>query len=276
MFFISTGASASGFQSCLNQFYAGSTPDYLNEKVTRNSVPLCFQGFATLYSGVSRTPIWSAEHLTRQRLIDAEAVGREDNFHEESRLPESMRAKLSDYRSSGYDRGHLAPSADMASRAQQYDSFSLANIAPQSPQNNRYVWRNIETVTRYLTKQYGETYVITGVTFSGKKISQLHQRVLIPTHFFKAVYIPATGEAGVYYAPNDETGRIEVISIDELALRTGIDVMPALSPIAKAQVKELPLQVSDIRDDTQDIPEQNEWWLQLIIELVKWIVNEFF
>ena len=153
-------AQANDFQDCPQNFYAGTAPTYLNQKLTQNVVALCFDGFATLYSGVTRTPMWSAEHLTRQRLEDAEKISRDDSFHEESRLPESMRAKLSDYKRSGYDRGHIAPNADMASVSQQYDSFSLANIAPQSPKNNRYVWRNLESVTRYLTKQYGETYVV--------------------------------------------------------------------------------------------------------------------
>ncbi|WP_420229746.1 DNA/RNA non-specific endonuclease [Psychrobacter sp. ER1] len=128
-------------------------------------------GFAVMYSGVSRTPLWSAEHLDRTRLQQAKQIDREDSFHEESKLPKSARASLSDYSGSGYDRGHLAPNANMANRSQQYDSFSLANIAPQSPRNNRYIWRNIESATRYLTQQYGEVYTITGVAFTNKKPS---------------------------------------------------------------------------------------------------------
>ena len=270
-------AQAHEFQDCSQNFYAATPPSYLNDKLTHDTVALCFNGFATLYSGVSRTPMWSAEHLTRQRLADAERIPREDSFHEESRLPQSMRAQLSDYRGSGYDRGHLAPNADMASVAQQYDSFSLANIAPQSPKNNRYVWRNLESVTRYLTKQYGETYVITGVAFEGKKIAQLNQNVFVPTHFFKAVYIPATGEAGVYYAPNDESERVEVISLNELALRTGIDAMPAISPVAQAEAKHLPHQVSDITMDEQDNGTTDEpWWMQLVVEILRWLIATLF
>ncbi|WP_350556423.1 DNA/RNA non-specific endonuclease, partial [Pseudoalteromonas sp. CAL107-MNA-CIBAN-0098] len=80
---------------------------------------LCMDGFATMYSGVSRTPLWSAEHLTRKRLNQAKEIDREDSFHEESRLPKSARASLSDYSGSGYDRGHIAPNANMATRSQQ-------------------------------------------------------------------------------------------------------------------------------------------------------------
>jgi len=209
-----TSAHADDFTQCSESFYGGVYPEFINTKLSNKTQALCMDGFAVMYSGVSRTPLWSAEYLDRKRLQQAKEIDREDSFHEESRLPKSMRAKLSDYSGSGYDRGHLAPNGNMANRSQQYDSFSLANIAPQSPRNNRYIWRNIESATRYLTQQYGEVYTITGVSFTSKKTKQLADRVLVPSHFFKAVYIPASNQAGVYYAPNDESERIEVISLD--------------------------------------------------------------
>lgn len=230
-------------------------------------------GFAVMYSGVSRTPLWSAEHLNRKRLQQAKQIDREDSFHEESRLPQSMRAKLSDYSSSGYDRGHLAPNGDMANRSQQYDSFSLANIAPQSPRNNRYIWRNIESATRYLTQQYGEVYTITGVAFTDKKAKQLAGRVLVPSHFFKAVYIPASNQAGVYYAPNDESERIEIISIDELTAKIGIDVLPVLDAKTKAQALNLPLKAGEALDvPATDVEEPT--WMLFVVAIFEWVMAQ--
>jgi endonuclease G, mitochondrial len=275
MFSISVWAT--DFKDCGQNFYQAQAPDYLDQKILNKSVPLCFNGFATLYSGLSRTPLWSAEHLTRERLYQAENLPREDSFHSESRLPSAMRAQLSDYKGSGYDRGHLAPNGDMANLNQQYDSFSLANIIPQTPENNRYLWRNIESVTRYLTKKHGEAYVITGVVFSGKKLTQLNNRVLIPTHLFKAVYIPATGEAGVYYAPNDDTQRVEIISVDELALRSNIDVFPNISATTKSTAMPLPVKVGDISDrekQTQESRDEPLWYL-ILIEILRWFVDNF-
>jgi len=271
-------AWANDFRDCGQNFYKATAPDYLEQKLLNNSVPLCFNGFATLYSGVSKTPLWSAEHLTRDRLSQAENIPREDSFHPESRLPSSMRAQLSDYKGSGYDRGHLAPNGDMANVKQQYDSFSLANIIPQSPENNRYLWRNIESVTRYLTKKHGEVYVVTGVVFKGRKISQLNNRVLIPTHVFKAVYVPSTGQAGVYYAPNDDSERVEIISIDELALRSGIDAFPSIAPNAKSETMPLPVKVGDIADRAdQPTDKQSEkpLWYLILIEILRWLADNF-
>ena len=268
-----SSAYADEFTQCSQSFYGGVYPEFSNTKLSNNTQALCMDGFAVMYSGVSRTPLWSAEYLTRKRLQQAKEIDREDSFHEESQLPQSMRAQLSDYSGSGYDRGHLAPNGDMANRSQQYDSFSLANIAPQSPRNNRYIWRNIESATRYLTQQYGEVYTVTGVAFTDKKAKQLAGRVLVPSHFFKAVYIPASNQAGVYYAPNDESERIEIISIDELTAKIGIDVLPVLDAKTKAQALDLPLKAGE----AVDVPEtkvEEPTWILFVVAIFEWVMTQ--
>lgn len=271
-------AQAASFQGCLNDFYAKTAPVFVNNQLEKNTQPMCFNGFAVMYSGVSKTPLWSAEYLTRTRIEQAEQLSRNDNFHEEGGLPKSMRARLQDYSKSGYDRGHLSPNGDMATENQQYDSFSLANIAPQSPRNNRYVWRNIESATRQLAKKYGEVYVVTGVTFTQKKITRLNNRVFVPSHFFKAVYIPAIAQAGVYYAPNDESDRVEVISIDDLALRSGIDVMPAISASAKSQAFDLPTtaQQVDMTNGHSSSKDDHSSWLAALLSAIMQILVALF
>lgn len=276
VFTVSIGISAAhaeDLSQCSQSFYGGVYPEFTNPKLSNNTQVLCMDGFAVMYSGVSRTPLWSAEYLDRKRLQQAKEIDREDSFHEESRLPKSMRAKLSDYSGSGYDRGHLAPNGNMANRSQQYDSFSLANIAPQSPRNNRYIWRNIESATRYLTQQYGEVYTITGVAFTSKKTKQLADRVLVPSHFFKAVYIPASNQAGVYYAPNDESERIEVISLDALTAKIGIDVLPVLDAQTKAQAFDLPLKAGD-SSDLPETPQEEPVWMLFVLAIIDWLVAQ--
>ncbi|MBB3107548.1 endonuclease G [Psychrobacter luti] len=268
-----SSAQADDLSQCSQSFYGGVYPEFTNSKLSNNTQALCMDGFAVMYSGVSRTPLWSAEYLDRKRLQQAKEIDREDSFHEESRLPKSMRAKLSDYSGSGYDRGHLAPNGNMANRSQQYDSFSLANIAPQSPRNNRYIWRNIESATRYLTQQYGEVYTITGVAFTSKKTKQLADNVLVPSHFFKAVYIPASNQAGVYYAPNDESERIDVISLDELTAKIGIDVLPVLDAQAKAQAFDLPLKAGD-SSDLPETPQEEPVWMLFVLAIIDWLMAQ--
>ena len=214
-------------QQCASEFLDKPQPT-MTAKLSQKTYPLCFNGFAVMYSGVTKTPIWVAEHLTRQRITAAKTLVREDNFHEETRLPTEVRSLLSDYTNTGFDRGHLAPNADMATTDSQFDSFSLANIAPQTPDNNRKTWVKIETQTRNLTNQYGSAYVVTGVAFLTPEVKRLKNRVLVPSHFFKAVYLPSQHQAIAFLSPNDDSGTVEKISLSTLKKRTGVNAFPSL------------------------------------------------
>ena len=90
---------------CLSQFYREQPPFLQKESLNKNSYALCFNGFNVMYSGMSKTPLWSAEHLSPARL--SQKIKREDSFHEETRVSAPHRAVLADYRGSGYDRGHM-------------------------------------------------------------------------------------------------------------------------------------------------------------------------
>lgn len=198
--------------------------------------PLCFNGFNVMYSGVSKTPLWVAS-LTPQRL--SHKIPREDNFHEETRLKTEYRATLADYKASGYDRGHMAPNADMPNKDAQFDSFSLANMVPQTPKNNQRVWRELEEATRAIvTKQKQDVYIVTGPVYSAKKLKTIGNGVIVPTATYKAIYIPKTGAAGVYYADNtlkNTAPKVQVISICALEDLTGINIFPQLTEDQEAQ-----------------------------------------
>lgn len=226
--------------NCQQSYFEQTLPKISNEKYASDTLPLCFNGFAVMYSGLSRTALWSAENLTRDRVEQASNLERVNNFHPEARLPNSIKAELADYSHSAYDRGHLSPNGDMATPEQQYDSFSLANIVPQNAQNNRYLWKDIESHTRYLTIKYGQVYVVTGVAFLGQNVKQLNQRILIPTHLYKAIYVPKLQQAGVYFSPNDDSQRVEVISLTELNQRVGINAFPNVSDAIKNKAMPLP------------------------------------
>lgn len=223
------------FFDCKTQFLEANQPN-LSEKLAKNIYPLCFDGFAVMYSGVSKTPVWVAEYLTKERLESAKQLERDDSFHAEERLPKQVRSELADYKRSGYDRGHLAPNGDMPTKTAQYDSFSLANIAPQTRKHNSPTWSKVEHDTRGITYKYGSTYVITGVTFLGNNIKMINNSVLIPTHFFKAVYVPSLKQAKVYFSPNNENNQVDIISLNELQQKTGIDAFPQLSNEIKANI----------------------------------------
>jgi endonuclease G len=219
----------------------GARPQILNDTLKQKSDVLCYEEFLLFHSGLTKTPLWTAQHLTLEGVIAAEAVDREDVFHVEARIAQENRAELDDYRRSGFDRGHMAPAADMASVKAQDQSFSLANMVPQTPELNRGLWSKVEGTTRGLARQYGEIYVVTGPAFIGKSLKRLNGRVIVPSHVYKAVYVPGAQQAGVWWAVNSGKGdEYEVISLAELSRRTGIDVFPALSASVKENAARLP------------------------------------
>lgn len=166
--------------------------------------------------------------------------GRSNRFHAEARLPPSERAELSDYQRSGFDRGHMAPSGDMPTRAADEESFSLANIVPQARRLNQGTWSKLEGMVRNMALESGEVHVVTGPMFEGQTIRSLKGRVLIPTSTWKAVHVRGRG-AAAYIATNDNKPRWQLVSIAELTRRSGIDPFPTLATATKAKAAALPL-----------------------------------
>jgi endonuclease G len=226
--------------ACPGHFFHGEPPALANPKLARDTRERCFSAFAVLHSGVTRTPLWSAEHLTADGIRAAEALPRKNSFHAEPSLPPDRRAELADYERSGYDRGHMAPDGDMPDAAAERESFSLANMVPQAPELNRGLWEGIEEAVRGLAVQDGEAYVVTGPIFAGEKLQALNGRVLVPTEVWKAVYVPKEGWAGVYLTENTNDSGWQAISLNDLEKRAGVDAFPSLAGAVKDKVGKLP------------------------------------
>lgn len=232
--------------ACLEQFYRDVPPLLTKESLKKDSYALCFNDFNVMYSGISKTPLWSAEYLTPDRL--SIKIKREDSFHEETRVPLAHRALLADYRGSGYDRGHMAPNGDMNNTAAQHDSFSLANMVPQSPKNNQEVWRKLEEAVRSIvTKQHKDAYVVTGPIFEAKRLKTIGSGVIVPTAVYKAVYLPKQGIIGAYYAPNNDSLQVKVVSICYLEEKLGINLFPQLTEQQKRNVYQMPTSAQQVK-----------------------------
>ncbi|MFA6189805.1 MAG: DNA/RNA non-specific endonuclease [Sulfuricurvum sp.] len=223
---------------CDNIYYGNEAPDIVNVKLSSKTKELCYSTFAVMHSGVSRTPLYVGEHLTRVGL--GSKSQRTNDFHPEERLPLDERAELNDYARSGYDRGHMAPAADMSSQQAEHECFTLANMIPQNQENNRGIWAHIEAATRNLAKDRGELYVITGPIFMGSNLQRIGGRVLIPTKIYKAIYDPSSGFAGAYIVDNANGNNYQVISIAQLEQLSGLKLFPKLSDSAKHNAMRLP------------------------------------
>ena len=136
--------------NCPEHFANGQAPDLINQKLSVKTRDVCYSGFSLKHSGITRTPIYSVEHLTRDRLAMAKGMKRSSKFYPDPNIPASERAELHHYVKSGFDRGHVAPSADMFDQQSQQECFTLANMVPQEPSVNRGVWERVESTTRKL------------------------------------------------------------------------------------------------------------------------------
>jgi endonuclease G len=184
-------------------------------------------GLVALLSGMTRA---SVEAARRQKRVDA--------FHSEAAISPRDRAERDDYLGSGRDEGHMSPSGDMPDERSQFESFSLSNMIPQSPDNNRHLWQGIEIATRALAKYDGELYVVTGPAFIGPRAS-IGRGVEVPTHIWKAIYDPRRG-AAAYVTRNHAGDAYAVISIAELTRLVGVDPFPALLGQVKQTAMALP------------------------------------
>lgn len=221
----SAATTATQFRDC-PQFFAGHTAPVVPQAPHLRE--LCYDAFAILYSGSTRTPVFVAERLNRPSLQQAQGEQRTNRFFADARLPRSDRAELADYKGSGYARGHMAPAGDMPTPAAMAQSFSLANMVPQDPQQNSGPWSKIEQDTRrYAMRAQGDVYVITGPVFGPDSHAIGASQVHVPTHLFKLVYDATTKRAWAHWqqnAPHAQVGR--PISYGDLEQRVGMELLP--------------------------------------------------
>lgn len=221
----SSAASTEHSDDC-GEIYLRYKAPTVPESQADGSIALCRMAYASYFSPKTRTPIWSAEQLSPGIMRAASKIERDSTFHEEEGLPESYRSRLEDYRGSGWDRGHLAPSANMPSPEAQQESFSLANIIPQSPGLNRGDWADVESDVRSLARRRDSVYVVSGILLSGPNVKTLPGgRVVIPDQVWKAVASPQEGSV-VFIAENTDDAPVYSITLDAFRKSTGIDPFP--------------------------------------------------
>ncbi len=162
---------------------SGATADPANR--TRHLIQRA--QYALDYNDTTREPNWVAWNLTS---TDVGSSGRAD-FITDTSLPAAFyRVTHADYTNSGFDRGHMCPSADRSvTVADNEVTFLMSNILPQAPDNNQGVWASFETYCRTLAAAGNEILITSGPSgFAGTSIAS---GVAIPGHVWKiAVVVP--------------------------------------------------------------------------------------
>jgi len=193
-------------------------------------------GYTASYNHTTLCSDWVAWELTAE-----EANGQNDGQYSFSRDPEVAWPKASreDYSRSGYDKGHMAPRADMRWSCQALEeSYYFTNICPQDHEMNSQAWRKIEELTRRLAKRYGSVWVVCGPIFddSGSKIGS----VAVPSAFFKALVVNTSeGYKTVGFLvdnnPQSFSPRHYAVSVDSVEAAIGRNLFPLVDEAAEAE-----------------------------------------
>jgi endonuclease G len=184
--------------------------------------------------------------------------------------------KSADYKQSGFDRGHMCPSADRSDNAEDNRSvFTMANIIPQSKDNNEGVWEHLEANCRDMARAGNELLIICGPEgFSSEHINQ-NGPVLVPAHTWKIVVEVPNGAGAMLSRIMPSTRVIAVdipntsgvrndpwtkylVSVNQIEQATGLKFFTALAPdvakVLKAKIDGQPMPVFATAQTTTSAP----------------------
>ena len=192
------------------------------------------------YDTAWRQARWVAHTLTAVE-VSRKGTDRSDRFRSDPQVigrgfPTAADA---DYKRSGYDRGHLLPSADRDDTSAENDAtFLLSNVSPQRPALNRGVWKNLEEFVRRVAARYDSVWVVTGS--QGDLSDRIGKnRVVVPDYYYKTLLIKVKGAyyAVAFYIPNQDKLQKDyqhyTMTVDELEQVLGMDFYKGLNDSAE-------------------------------------------
>lgn len=197
-------------------------------------------GYTVSYNEHWRLPNWVAYELTEEETRGT--VGRTNRFLADPQIIGAA-AETSDYTHSGYDRGHMAPAADMKWSAQAMkESFYMSNICPQLHNLNAGDWKDLEEQVRTWVQRYGSVYVACGpmVEKSPKRIGV--NKVAVPERFYKVVLrYGGKRQQAIGFVMEQKKGNRPLaayaVSVDRVEAMTGIDFFPSLPDEVEAKIE---------------------------------------
>ncbi len=139
------------------------------------------------YNSKTKTANWVSWQLNRSWMGSAD---RKNDFRPDDTLPDAWyKVRPTDYTGSGYDRGHIAPSADRTrNEADNSSTFLMTNMMPQVPELNRGVWGDLEDYSRDLVRQGKELYIVAGPVGRKGSIGR-KEKIAVPTKTWKVILV---------------------------------------------------------------------------------------
>lgn len=224
---------------------SGATSDIVNaDNYLMNKVQ-----YSLSYNNGKHTANWVSWHLSTAWLG---SVDRQDNFRADITLPSSWIAiDTYGFSGSGFDRGHICPSADRTLSVEDNSAtFLMTNMMPQAPNNNQIPWANFESYCRTLVKSGYELYIVAGPAGVGGTGSRGYYEkwgdygIVVPKYTWKVVLAIFNGENDLVridtkvrtiaiWMPNDQAASKKSwydyrVSIDEVEANTGFDFFSSI------------------------------------------------
>jgi len=193
---------------------------------TKNSEKIISHtGYSLLYNEKYKQANWVAYELTKEETN--KIFERSNKFISDPQV-KSVNAFDKDYKASGYDRGHLAPAADMGwSASSMTESFYYSNMSPQLPGFNRGIWKKLEELVRTWAIENKAVYVVTGPVLSKGLQTIGYNKIAVP-NYYKVIldYQNPNIKAIGFILPNESSKSLlqnYAVSIDSVEKVTGID-----------------------------------------------------
>lgn len=207
-------------------------------------------GYTVSFNPKLRIPNWVAWILTKERLDNrvTERPGTEA-FVPDPKI-KGCPDRQYNYQKYRYERGHICPAADNRwNEEAMRDCFYMSNICPMSVKLNHDAWNDVEEKSRrWAQETYAGTtiYIVGGIVpgAAGKcpKGVPTHvgvnDDIAVPFKVFKALLRndPETGWTAIGYV-FDQTGRMEMMTIDEIEALTGFDLFHNLPDRTEEKVE---------------------------------------
>ena len=214
-------------------------PQYARDE--RDTTTVCYRRYVLSHNNDTKTPDWVFEQLDKSQFAGTHKRPKL-TFKRDTHVPDGKAAVDDDYKNSGFDRGHQAPSDDFKANPDwMVESFILSNIVPQQGKGfNQHIWKDFEDLTRDIARERRRVYVITGPVYrdsDGKapviekkfnrcgyeiKLESPDARreicdaknkdpsakceagVAVPVGLFKIIYDPQWPRANAYILPNKD------------------------------------------------------------------------
>jgi endonuclease G len=224
-----------------------------SDAITNTSQPdnylMVKQQYALSYNRDYGEPNWVSWHLDSSWLG---STPRQDDFRADTTLPTGWyRVQATDYSGSGFDRGHMCPSADRTITVTANSAtFLMTNMIPQLPANNQGVWANLESYCRTLVSQGNELYIISGG--HGLQYFIANGHVAVPAQTWKVIIVLTNGTNDAarvttstrtiaVVVPNsgsiNSDWRTYRVSVDQVEAITGFDFFTSVNSGVQAVIE---------------------------------------